>query len=151
MPLRVNEVRVAIDGDEDVLLAAALKRAGVRRDDVTSLHVVRRSLDRRRREPMFSFIVDLHLADESGTSSSGAVQRFEVPHVDAVATGDEPLEHPPVVVGTGPAGLFAGLHLARAGFRPILIERGDRMNHRVQRIRAINRDRSLDPAPHRHQ
>lgn len=145
MPLRVNEIRVPIDGGEQDLLARALKKAGLRPDEVTNLQVVRRSLDRRRREPMFAFTVDLHLVDESGASTSAGVQRVEVPTLSTEATGEERLEHPPVVVGTGPAGLFAALHLARAGFRPIVMERGDRMNHRVQRIREINQERTLDP------
>ena len=55
------------------------------------------------------------------------------------------MEHQPVVVGTGPAGLFAAWLLAERGFRPIVLERGDRMNLRVQALRALNEEGKLDP------
>lgn len=146
MPLRVSEVRVPVDGGDGVLLARALRKAGLNDEDVTSLEVVRRSIDRRRAEPVFSFTVDLHLADESrGCVAAHGVERVAAPSPPEIPMGEEPLEHPPVVVGTGPAGMFAALYLAQRGFRPIVLERGDRMNHRVAKIRDLNRDGALDP------
>ena len=103
MPLRVNEVRVPVEGDERMLLARALQKAGLKDDDVTSLEVVRRSLDRRRADPVFSFTVDLHLADESrSAATTHGVERIDVPSLPVIPLGEEPLEHRPLVVGTGP-------------------------------------------------
>ena len=146
MPLRVHQIRVPVDGDEAELLKQALRKAGVGADAVRSLEVVRRSLDRRRRTPVFSFTVDLHLREGMrGPATGHGVEHVEAPVTPDVPSGSEVLEHRPVVVGAGPAGLFAALYMAQRGYRPILLERGDPMNLRVGRIREMNQDGVLDP------
>ena len=54
-------------------------------------------------------------------------------------------EHPPVVVGAGPAGLFAALTLARAGVQPILIERGKPVEERTKSVQMMQEQGILDP------
>ena len=65
MPLRVHEVRLPLDAPDAALLPAVLQKAGLREEEVGSFRVVRRSLDRRRRVPVFSFIVDLAMGNEA--------------------------------------------------------------------------------------
>ena len=48
--------------------------------------------------------------------------------------GKEPLRHRPVIVGTGPAGLFCGYELARMGYRPLLLERGMDVDSRIKDV-----------------
>ena len=48
--------------------------------------------------------------------------------------GEEPLKHPPVIIGSGPAGLFCGLMLAQAGYHPILLERGQNVEQRQKDV-----------------
>ena len=59
--------------------------------------------------------------------------------------GESRLEHPPVVVGAGPAGLFGAYFLARAGFRPLLIERGDETDARDEQVRRFWSGGAPDP------
>ena len=58
--------------------------------------------------------------------------------------GSEPLNHPPVIIGTGPAGLFCGLMLARSGYRPVLLERGEDVDTRQQKVKYFWETGTLD-------
>ena len=59
---------------------------------------------------------------------------------------DKPaLQHPPIIVGTGPAGLFCGYQLAKAGYHPILLERGMNVEHRVREIQSFWDGGDLNP------
>ena len=59
--------------------------------------------------------------------------------------GTEPLANPPIIIGTGPAGLFCGLMLAKAGYRPILLERGGSVEERKEAVETFWKGGKLDP------
>jgi uncharacterized protein len=150
MPIRVSEMRMPLKGDEDELFRRALKRAGLVEDDVRQVELVRKSVDkRRRRQPELVYTFDFHLHPGSRAPKrmpKGKGVRFverETPKPPR--RGDRPLGSRPVVVGMGPAGLFAALYLAREGYRPLIIERGSRMNHRVGQIETFHRKDELLP------
>lgn len=138
MPVTVHQIRLPLDAPEEALLDAALKKGRLRRREVRDFRVLRRSLDRRRRTPVFCWSVELALKGEPNAAPEPGWTPPE-------AAKDGRLEHRPVVIGTGPAGLFAGWLLAERGYRPIVLERGSRMNERVRSIRELNEDRKLDP------
>lgn len=64
---------------------------------------------------------------------------------EAKVTGEEPLKNRPVVVGSGPAGLFCALLLAEKGYNPIILERGKKVKERVKDIEKFWRDGILLP------
>ena len=149
MPLRVAGLSLPVGGDEAEVFARALAIAGIGREEVDVAEITRRSLDRRRKPPVFRYVLELHLKDEACARSrirrSRNLEWLEPEPEPPVSSGERVLETPPVVVGTGPAGLFAAWHLARRGYRPLVLERGDPMNLRVRAVAALNRERVLDP------
>ncbi len=151
MPVVVHEVRVPIEAEESQVYAMALGRAGLAESEVSRMEIVRRSLDRRR-GLILSYTVELHLLDDSKPPSRlrhDPKIAWEAPAESVpLLRGVDPLEHRPVVIGGGPAGLFAALVLARAGMHPIVLERGDAMNHRATALRNWLRDGTFDPESH---
>lgn len=147
MPIRVREIRLPLDGDDSTLIARALARAGLEESEVKSVECASQSLDRRRRIPEFVYAFDLHLKEGTRRLAfdDSRVTWIDPPQDTTPTPGDQPLSAPPVVVGAGPAGLFAARALAEAGYAPIVVERGHRMNERIRHVEAFHRKSTLLP------
>lgn len=139
--LRIANVIVPLDGGEDMLLRQAARLLKVDPGEIRALQVVRRAVDARRGRVRWCLTIDVLLS--AGTAGESAVARRCGPAVrmaddERPDTGPEPagppLRHRPVVVGAGPAGIFAALRLAEYGYRPLILERGPAVPERARAI-----------------
>ena len=145
--IRLNDIRMPLDYNDDMLKAAAAKMISVDKKKIKSLSVYRRSIDARKKDNVcFNFSVDVALSADEGNvlrrcknSKVSAAEKYyyEMPQ-------SEPLALRPVVVGAGPAGLFASLILAKAGQMPILIERGKSVEQRTHDVEVFGSGGRLD-------
>ena len=119
--------------DEKFYLARAAERMGIRQSDIALARVVKRSIDARQRMAKVNLSLEIYVDQEP----QPAPLHFDYPSVER---GTEV-----VVVGSGPAGLFASLRLIEQGYKPILLERGKSVLSRKYDIAQINRGGEINP------
>ncbi|WP_211471360.1 NAD(P)/FAD-dependent oxidoreductase [Collimonas humicola] len=148
--LRLNEVQLPLDHPEDALHAAILERLGIAAEDMLGYTIFRRSYDARKKTAVIlTYTVDVELRDEGSVLKRRAGDRNVMATPDTsyrfVAQAPGQLKSRPVVIGTGPCGLFAGLILAQMGFNPIILERGKAVRERTKDTWGLWRKRELQP------
>ena len=146
--LRINEIKLPLNSDENGLRAAAARELRIDAEQILSLHIRKKAVDARRKDNIrFTYCVDVEVAAEgkvlkkcrSKKVAAAKNEEYQLPMPTSTPA------HRPVVVGMGPAGLLCGLMLAEAGMRPILLERGESVDDRKKTVEEFWRSGRLNP------
>ncbi|TXI74029.1 MAG: NAD(P)/FAD-dependent oxidoreductase [Dechloromonas sp.] len=148
--LRLNELKLPLDHAPDALRPAIVQRLGIADADLLDYAIFRRGYDARKKSAiLLVYSIDLTLRDEAAVRARLADDRHLVPTPDMayrfVAQAPAGLQSRPVVIGTGPCGLLAGLVLAQMGFKPIILERGKAVRERTKDTWGLWRKNTLNP------
>ena len=148
--LRLTEIKLPLDHAEGAVADAILKRLEIAATELKSFAIFRRAIDARKRSAIFLvYTVDVEVEDEAVLLArlTGKAHVALTPDMNYrfVAQASAQRKSRPVVIGTGPCGLFAGLILAQMGLRPIILERGKAVRERTQDTWGLWRKRILDP------
>ena len=137
--IRLNQVKLPLDHNEDALQEVVLQRLSISADQLVDIHIFKRGYDARKKNLIFliyTLDVTLTNVDEAQLLASVADDHnIRVsPDTDYkyVACAPEGLTERPIVIGMGPCGLFVGLMLAQMGFNPIIVERGKSVHERAK-------------------
>ena len=135
--LRLTEIKLPLDHSPDALTLAIATRLGISIDQVLGFNIFKRGVDARKKSQIqFIYTVDVNTTQDTalwqrlkGTDSHLAITPDTTYHFVAQANNTKKLR--PVIIGTGPCGLFAALILAQMGFKPLVIERGKKVRERT--------------------
>jgi uncharacterized protein len=148
MPIKLANIRLELEESEEGLPDKIAIRLGLPRESIMSWRILRKSLDARGHDDIhFSYAasVDLPEPDQARIEASPGVQTYIPERFDWPEPGSTPIAHRPVIVGAGPAGLFAGYLLAQDGYQPLILERGRAVKDRVADVRRFDESGPLDP------
>ena len=148
--LRLTEIKLPLDHPPEALETAILKRLEIAPAELAGYSVFRRAHDARKRTAIFLiYTLDVEVKDEAALLARlgpkahvAATPDMEYKFVARAPAGQKSR---PIVIGTGPCGLFAGLLLAQMGFRPLILERGKAVRERTQDTWGLWRKGVLDP------
>lgn len=152
--LRLNEVKLPLDHPEQALTDAVLARLELDAGQLRALTVFKRSYDARKRSAIvLIYSLDVDVADEAAVLARMKHDAHLMPSPDTsyrfVAGGEQAQGFDrnarPIVIGTGPCGLFVALILAQMGLRPLILERGKVVRERTVDTFGFWRKRELNP------
>ena len=156
--LRITDLRLPLEHPPEALKAAAARRLGLPETGIRSITVFKRSHDARKKYALsFIYTVDVEVGFESESeddNDAALLNKFADdqkirPTPDTsyhfVAKAPAHLATRPVIIGFGPAGIFAALVLAQMGFRPLVLERGKAVRERTKDTWGLWRNKVLDP------
>ncbi len=148
--IRLNELRLPLEHPEGALRRAIINRLGIQSEDLAHFQIVRRSVDARDRDAfLFVYTIDVKVREQSKLLARVKGDRRISLAPDSsyrfVANAPDTMSGRPIVIGMGPAGLFAGLILAQSGFRPLILERGKAMRDRTKDTFRMWQHGDLDP------
>lgn len=136
--IRISQIKLPIQHDQKMLEEKIRKILKIRKDTIIKYQIVKKSIDARNK-PDIRFVYSVDVESE-GLSISKKIFGQTVSLIDKQKyhyeiTGKTKLKHAPVIVGMGPAGLFCGYYLAKNGYRPVIIERGEDVDSRQETVK----------------
>lgn len=151
MALILSELKLPLNAEESSLKEFAARALAMPESAIHTLRINRISLDARKKEDIcFTYTVTVGLSekDEARVLRRSAIRITRAPEESPrqLSFGSEPLKAPIVVVGLGPAGIFAAYQLAKNGYRPLVLERGREVDARKTDVARFWKTGVLDEA-----
>lgn len=150
--IRISQLKLPVKHKDEDIRGAAAKVLRLPADMLKEIIIVKKSIDARKNEIKYIYTVDVTLSPSVRESEKALINRCHSENITLseksqysyIPTGSGKLAHRPVVVGTGPAGLFTAWLLAKYGFQPLVIERGYEVSKRVEAVEHFWKTNELD-------
>lgn len=148
--IQISQINMPVGHTEEELKKKIGKLLRVSPAQIRDLRIIRRSVDARKKQELkYSYTVAVSVKNETDllnrSKGKNGISTFKDQRYIFPEPGDQPLEHPPVIVGSGPAGLFCAWMLAKHGYKPILLERGESASRRKEIVDFFWKTGILDP------
>lgn len=128
---RLKDIKIRENVSDEEVINMALKKSNISKEKVESYRIFRKSIDARNKNDVhFVYTIDIECDDEKVIKALTEVKEISLPEI----INNRKSKYRPVIIGAGPAGLFAALVLARNGLNPIILEQGKKVEERQKDI-----------------
>ena len=146
--IRISQIKIPITEDtKDRIILECSKKLRINKNDIESYKINKKSVDARKKPDLFYvYELDLVVKDEEVIlKRSKDIRKTPKENYKFEVLGSKKLNHRPIIVGSGPGGLFCSYFLAEAGYNPLIVERGERVDAREKSIERFFETGVLDP------
>ena len=134
--INIRQIKIEVTNDNlDNLFFSITKKLHIKKEDIKSLKIFKKSIDARDKNHIYH-IYEVSIAIDNENKYLKYKDVYKTPDLSykMPSKGNIKLEHRPVIIGSGPAGLFAAYILALNAFKPIIIERGKKVEERIKDV-----------------
>jgi uncharacterized FAD-dependent dehydrogenase len=128
--LRINLIE---ERQENSLLSKAAKKLGIDKNEISTVKILRKSIDARKKEIIFNYKVAVYINEKLPENSDYIFDYQDVSNAKKIH-----------IIGFGPAGMYAALRCIELGYKPIVLERGKNVQDRRRDLKAINQDQIVN-------
>lgn len=134
--IRINNIKLQYNHSEKDLIDVIHNKYKIDKKDIIDFEINKKSIDARQKRNMIYFVysIDLKVKNEEKYKELKNIQNISEKGYEPPKKGSKKLSSRPIIVGSGPAGLFSGLLLAEEGYKPLIIEQGEPVNKRIEDI-----------------
>jgi Uncharacterized FAD-dependent dehydrogenases len=148
--IRLQQLKMRVEQSEDDIKKEVAKILSISLNEINAFSIAKKSIDARKKEDIkYVYTVDVSLEKEEDIlkrkRNNQNIQVIEPKTYKTPLQGEVPLKKRPVIVGSGPAGLYCGLLLAECGYRPIILERGEAVETRQETVHTFWKTGKLSP------
>lgn len=123
--IRLKDIKIKEDISNEDILKLACKKYKIK--DIINWHIYKKSIDARKKDNIFyNYTIDVECKNEKNIKNVEYVEKEKIKEIKV----NRKNVYKPVIIGAGPAGLFAALTLAQNGIKPIVIEQGKKVEER---------------------
>ena len=138
--IRIKDLKVGLNED---YLDVLVKKINIKKEDIISYEIIRKSVDARKKDNIF-YVYTIDINTNKKIKENKNVFKVKKEEYIYNITGKNLMKNRPVIVGSGPAGLFLGYMLSLSGFKPIIIERGEKVEDRVKTVNEFFKTNKLN-------
>ena len=141
--IRLKNIKIRENLNEEQVFKKAILKNGIKQEEVSKWYIYKKSIDARKKEDIFyNYTIDIELKNKKREKKFEQVEKCEFPQMNV----NRKSIYSPVIVGAGPAGLFAGLIMVDNGIKPIILERGKQIDERIKDVEEFVKNRKFNYA-----